>query len=186
MASIDDVISIPPTLLGSSLLRGEEGTFGSSRDGGKTHQGIDIVANQSSADKSIYQVRATAAGQIAYARTNGSVAKPGYGYTVVVDHLNGFYTLYAHLAINASAGLATVGQSVQAGDIIGYLADLTNGEMSSGNARAVAPYDRIQLHFECFEAPSGRSSTGGLGAIKDGCTLDDPTLRLAALGYGSF
>jgi murein DD-endopeptidase MepM/ murein hydrolase activator NlpD len=186
MASIDDAISITPTLLASSLLRGHEGAFGAPRGGGKTHQGIDIVANQSSAEKNIYQVRATAAGKIAYARQNGSQAKPGYGYTVVIDHQNDFYTLYAHLAINASDGLVPVGQLVQAGDIIGYLADLTNGEMSSGNARAVAPYDKIQLHFECFEAPSGRSSTAGLGPIKDGCTIDNPTFRLLALGYNSF
>jgi murein DD-endopeptidase MepM/ murein hydrolase activator NlpD len=186
MASIDDAISTPPTLLASSLLRGNEGAFGSPRGGGKTHQGIDIVANQSSADKNIYQVRATAAGQIAYARQNGSQAKPGYGYTIVIDHQNDFYTLYAHLAINASAGLISVGQLVQVGDILGYLADLTNGEMSSGNARAVAPYDKIQLHFECFEAPSGRSSAAGLDQIKNGCTINDPTFRLLALGYSSF
>jgi len=41
-------------------------------------------------------------------------------------------------------------------------------------------------HFECFEVNSGRSSSGGLGAIKEGCTIDDPTFRLQALGYNSF
>ena len=185
MASIDDVIVVSPTIMTASLLRGEEGDFGASRGPGKTHQGIDIVANQSSDDKSIYVVRATSGGTIAYARVNGS-SNAGYGYTVIVDHQNGFYTLYAHLAINASSGLLTIGQAVSVGDTLGYLADLANGEKSSGNARAVNPYDRIQLHFECFEAPSGRSSTGSLALIKDGLTIDDPTNRLKALGYQSF
>jgi hypothetical protein len=186
MATIDDVISTTPTLTNASLLRGGPGAFGSPRGAGHTHQGVDIVANQSSADKTIYQVRATSDGKIAYCRVNGS-ASTGYGYTVVIDHQNGFYTLYAHLAINASTGVVGMGQAVAQGDIIGYLADLANGEKSSGNVLAdvVAPYDKIQLHIECFEAPQGRSSTGALSDIKDGCTLDDPTLRLTALGYQS-
>jgi murein DD-endopeptidase MepM/ murein hydrolase activator NlpD len=186
MPTIDDAITITPTQTSTSLLRGGPGAFGAPR-GAATHQGVDIVANQSSNDKSIYQVRATAAGQVAYAQINGS-ASTGYGYTVVIDHQNGFYTLYAHLAINASAGLAAVSQAVAQGDIIGYLADLANGEKSSGNVLAdvVAPYDKIQLHIECFEAPQGRSSTTTLAIIKQGCTLDDPTARLTALGYQSF
>lgn len=67
--------------------------------------------------------------------------------------------------------------------MIGYLADLANDKKSSGNVlpEVVAPYDKIQLHIECFEAPSGRSSTGALKDIKDGCTLDDPTSRLRRL-----
>jgi hypothetical protein len=187
MAGIDDVIATTPTLKTSSLLRGGAGAFGAPRGAGHTHQGVDIVANQSSEDKSIYQVRAASDGTIAYCQINGS-ATTGYGYTVVIDHQNGFYTLYAHLAINASSGLATMGQAVAQGDIIGYIADLANGEKSSGNvlAEVVAPYDKIQLHLECFEAPAGRSSTGPLKDIKDGCTLDDPTFRLQALGYQSF
>ena len=187
MPTIDDAIAIPPTLTATSLLRGGPGAFGAPRGSGKTHQGVDIVANQSLSDKSIYQVRATSAGQVAYAQINGT-ATTGYGYTVVIDHQNGFYTLYAHLAINASAGLAAVSQTVAQGDIIGYLADLANGEKSSGNVLAdvVAPYDKIQLHLECFEAPLGRTSTTTLTVIKDGCTLDDPTARLTALGYKSF
>jgi murein DD-endopeptidase MepM/ murein hydrolase activator NlpD len=186
MATITDAIIQTPTLLQNTLLRGSEGQFGAPRTGGKTHQGIDIVAIVSSPDKSTYQVRATAPGVVAYAQNNGTAANPGYGYTIVIDHQNGFYTLYAHLAPNASSGIVVLGQPVNAGDLLGYLADLANGEKSSGNARAVAPYDRIQLHFECFETDPGRSSSGQLLPIKANCTLDDPTNQLLALGYGSF
>lgn len=187
MATIQDAIKAPPTLTTASLLRGGPGAFGAPRGNGKTHQGVDIVSNQSSMDKSIYQVRATADGLVAYAMINGT-ASTGYGYTVVIDHQNGFYTLYAHLAINASSGLVVLGQAVGQGDIIGYLADLANGEKSSGNVLAdvVAPYDKIQLHIECFEAPAGRSSTGALSDIKAGSALDDPTTTLVGLGYSSF
>jgi murein DD-endopeptidase MepM/ murein hydrolase activator NlpD len=186
MVTIDDVIIVTPTPLGSSLLRSAaEGAFGAPRSNNKTHQGIDIVANQSNADKTIYQVMATGPGVIAYAMINGS-ANSGYGYTVVIDHQNGFYTLYAHLATNASSGLVAVGQNVNAGDVLGYLADPANGELSSGNARAVTPFDKIQLHFECFEADSGRSSSGQLAPIKVNCTIDDPTNKLISLGYQQF
>ena len=187
MATIQDIFKTPPTLTTASLLRGGPGAFGAPRGAGKTHQGVDIVSNQSSMDKSVYQVLATADGLVAYAMINGT-ATTGYGYTLVVDHQNGFYTLYAHLAINASWGIVTLGQAVSQGDIIGYLADLANGEKSSGNvlANVVAPYDKIQLHIECFEAPAGRSSTGALSDIKGGSTLDDPTASLMSLGYATY
>lgn len=187
MPTIDDVISISPTLTADSALRGGAGVFGASRGPGKTHQGVDIVANQSSNDKSTYQVRAVSAGQIAYAQINGS-ATTGYGYTVAIDHQNGFYTLYAHLSIAPSQGLVAIGQAVALGDIIGYMADLSTGQMSSGNvwSDVVAPFDKIQLHIECFEAPSGRTSTTTLSVLKQDCTIDDPTARLNALGYVTF
>ena len=187
MSTIADAIQVSPTSLTASLLRGGPGAFGAPRGDGKTHQGVDIVANQSSMDRTTYQIVATAAGTVAYARLNGT-ASTGYGYTVVVDHANGFYTLYAHLAINASSGVVALGQGLGQGDVIGYMADLANGEKSSGNvlAAVVQPYDKIQLHFECFEAPSGRSSAAALSDIKGGCTLDDPTRRFTQLGYSSF
>ena len=74
---------------------------------------------------------------------NGSPTT-GYGYTIVIDHQNDFYTLYAHLAINASSGLVTLGQAVSQGDVIGYLA---NDEKSSGNvlSEVVAPVTRFSF-----------------------------------------
>ena len=187
MPSTDDVVVVAPTNTTYSLLRGGAGAFGAPRSSG-THAGIDIVANQSSMDKTIYAVSATANGTVAYARVNGLPGQ-GYGYTIVVDHGNGLYTLYAHLAQNATSavGLA-IGSPVAQGQLIGYMADLASGEKSSGNvlSRVVAQYDKIQLHFECFEAPAGRTSTDSLAVIKQGGILHDPTSSLTALGYQSF
>jgi murein DD-endopeptidase MepM/ murein hydrolase activator NlpD len=187
MSTIDDAIQTTPTKLMSTLMRGGPGAFGAPRDAGAKHQGVDLVANQNSMDKSTYEVYATASGKVAYARLNGT-DETGYGYTVILDHQNDFYTQYSHLAVAPSQGLVAVGDEVNAGQVIGYLADLTVGEMSSGNVRAdvVQPYDKIQLHFECFEEPTGRRSEAGIAPIKANYTLDDPTSRLTDLGYQSF
>lgn len=184
---IGTAIRVTPTVTGTTLLRGGPGAYLHNRGGGKLHSGVDIVANQSSQDRSTYRVMASGDGVVAYARVNGGEDQ-GYGYTVVVDHGTGLYTQYSHLATNASLNLVRVGDPVRAGDVIGYLADLSAGELSSGNVRAdvVAQYDKIQLHFEVFRAPTGRTSTAALGTLKTGSTLIDPTGRLVQLGYASF
>ena len=186
------VVLTSPTNTSSSLLRGGPGAFlfdrGTNTEGdAQLHSGVDIVANQSSMDKETYKVMATSDGTVAYSRVNGGAAL-GYGYTVIIDHGNDHYTLYAHLAIQASQGLVKVGDQVSKGQTIGYMADLANGEKSSGNvlASVVQPFDKIQLHIEVFNAPSGRSSTGAIQPIKNGCTLLDPTPALLSLGYSSF
>ena len=186
MSAYTDAIANAPTDVACSLLRGSEGAFGARRDGGRSHEGIDIVANRSSSDRRIYRVMATGNGLVAFAGDAGTGPSGGYGHAVVIDHCNGFYTLYAHLAANASAGVVSLGQRVRAGDVIGYLADLNNGETSSGDARLIAPYLRIQLHFECFEAPAGARSTCGLAPFRSGATPDDPTAALLAFGYDNF
>jgi len=180
-------IRVAPTRTLTTLMRGGPGSFMYNRGGGNLHAGVDIVANQSTMDRDAYRVMAAGNGRVAYARLNGG-EESGYGYTVVVDHGNGVYTQYSHLATNASRGLVKVGDEVHAGDVIGYLADLATGELSSGNVRAdvVAQYDRIQLHLEVFQAPAGRTSAGALAPLKAGSTLLDSTGRLRELGYASF
>jgi hypothetical protein len=168
------------------MLRDHEGVFGAPRGGGKTHTGVDIVANQSTMDKEQYRVTAVADGKVAYAKFNGKDGgTEGYGYTVVIDHQNGTYTLYAHLATIASGNLVKVGDQVNAGKVIGYMADLANGEASSGNvlANSVVSYDKIQLHFEEFQAPAGRTSTDAIATIKKDGTILNPTSDLVTHGY---
>jgi LysM repeat protein len=85
------------------------------------HRGIDIAGNTGEA------VYATDAGVIVYAGWNDY----GYGNMVMVDHGNGFQSLYAHL----SAFNVACGQSVGQGDVIGAVGSTGN---SSGS----------HLHFE--------------------------------------
>ena len=182
-----EIIKSDPTDTITTLLRGNEGVFGAPRQGGKTHTGVDIVANQSSNDKNKYRVVAVADGVVAYAKFNGENPGEGYGYTVIIDHQNGTYTLYAHLATLASANLVKVGDPANKGQVLGYMADLANGEYSSGNviAKSVPIYDKIQLHFEEFQAPSGRASTDAIAPIKKNAVILDPTTDLSSHGYKS-
>ncbi|MFN3491023.1 MAG: peptidoglycan DD-metalloendopeptidase family protein [Anaerolineales bacterium] len=85
------------------------------------HSGIDLAGNTGEA------VYASDAGVIVYAGWNDY----GYGNMIMIDHGNGFQTLYAHLsAINVGCG-----QSVGQGDVIGAIG---NTGRSSGS----------HLHFE--------------------------------------
>jgi murein DD-endopeptidase MepM/ murein hydrolase activator NlpD len=84
------------------------------------HTGIDIKAPNGRT------VRAAASGRVVHAGWMG-----GYGRTVVIDHGNGYTTLYAH----CSALLVKRGQRVSSGDAVGRVG-------SSG--RSTGPH----LHFE--------------------------------------
>lgn len=71
------------------------------------HDGIDIAG--------------TGFGSNIYAANNGTVIKAQYhavnGNYVIVDHNNGFFSLYAHL----NAYIVRVGQTVARGQVIGYM-----------------------------------------------------------------
>ena len=87
---------------------------------GSYHRGIDI------ARPSNYTIKATDNGTVTFAGWDGS-----YGRKVVINHNNGYQTVYAHLSsINVS-----VGQVVQAGSAIGVMG-------STGRSTG------IHLHFE--------------------------------------
>ena len=96
-------------------------------DFSQVHRGIDIAGNTGEA------VYATDAGVIVYAGWNNY----GYGNMVMIDHGNGFQSLYAHL----SAYNVGCGQSVGQGDLIGAIGSTGN---SSGS----------HLHFEILSASS--------------------------------
>jgi hypothetical protein len=181
---IPSTIAVAPTDTTSTQFRGGAGRYGQPRTGGKTHSGVDIVANQSSLDPELYRVMAMHDGKVAYARVNGT-QEDGYGYTVVIDHGDGFYSLYAHLAINASKDLVKIGDDVKAGKVIGYIFDPVKNEPASGNARSesVVSWDKLQTHVELFTAPAGRSSSGALAPLRTGGATVDPTVRLKDLGY---
>ena len=85
------------------------------------HWGLDIAGNEGEG------VYATDAGVIVYAGWNDY----GYGNMVMIDHGNGFQSLYAHM----SAFNVGCGQSIGQGDVIGAIG---NTGRSSGS----------HLHFE--------------------------------------
>ena len=85
------------------------------------HWGIDISGNEGEG------VYATDAGVVVYAGWNDY----GYGNMIMIDHGNGFQSLYAHM----SAFNVGCGQSVGQGDVIGAIGSTGN---SSGS----------HLHFE--------------------------------------
>lgn len=63
-----------------------KGHFGASRNGGRTHKGIDLSAPLGSA------IRASKSGRVVF-----SGQQKGYGNVVELAHSDGFATLHAHL-----------------------------------------------------------------------------------------
>lgn len=89
----------------------------------KTHTGMDIASNQGTA------VYASDGGSVTLAGWNG-----GYGNCIMIDHGNGYVTLYGHL----SSISVSVGQTVSQGNTIGAVG-------STGNS--TGPH----LHFEVLQ-----------------------------------
>jgi len=97
--------------------------------GGYGHQAIDI------ANPGQPWIRAADSGfVIKVARNTGDT---GYGNYVMIDHRNGFVTLYAHL----DTILVNVGDSIGKGGIIGQM----------GNTGKVRGITGIHLHFEIIK-----------------------------------
>ncbi len=93
------------------------------------HNGIDMAALKRT------PVKAAAAGVVDQVYED----PVGYGKTIVIKHDNTYKTRYAHL----DSMLVKVGQSVQAGMLIGRVGD-------TGNVRKQGR-DASHLHFEVYE-----------------------------------
>jgi LysM repeat protein len=92
------------------------------------HRAVDIGAAQGST------VVAADSGFVVYAGWNNQ----GYGNLVVIDHRNGYQTLYAHL----DSVLIQVGQSIAKGQKIGLVG-------ATGRTRSLyGPGPGVHLHFE--------------------------------------
>ncbi|EDX84729.1 M23 peptidase domain protein [Synechococcus sp. PCC 7335] len=74
--------------------------------GYEMHEGIDFVGKTGDV------IVAAGDGVVAMSGHNG-----GYGIVVTIDHKNGYESLYAHM----SKASVEVGESVQRGDVIGYI-----------------------------------------------------------------
>ena len=87
---------------------------------GSGHKGVDICA---AAGTPIY---ASAGGTVTKAGYNRAGAGTGYGYSIIINHGNGYTTVYAHcLSLVVHAG-----QTVKQGQLIGYVGSTGR---SSGN-----------------------------------------------------
>lgn len=111
------------------------GISGYNYDPGSNHMGIDIAGSLGN------PVYATDSGVVVYAGWNDS----GYGNLIVIDHGNGWQSLYAHLnSIGVSCGMGVV----QGGTI---------GTVGS-TGRSTGPH----LHFEIMNASGVRVNPLGL------------------------
>lgn len=117
-------------------------TWGAPRSGGRSHQGVDMIAARNTPLVAIYSGRIKRI-------TTGSLS----GLAVWLKADNGDEFFYAHLE---SYGDISVGQSVPEGYVIGY-----NG--SSGNAPSWLPH----LHFEWH--PGGGSAVNPYPLVKSIC-----------------
>ncbi|NLM09661.1 MAG: M23 family metallopeptidase [Clostridiaceae bacterium] len=93
----------------------------------RTHSGIDIEAPRGEA------IKAVADGYIKEIKED-----PCYGITIVIDHENGYKSVYSNLA---SASMVSVNQRVKAGDAIS----------SVGNTAVFECADPPHLHFEMYK-----------------------------------
>ena len=116
-------------------------SFGDSRGGGRSHQGVDIMAPYGTP---IYAVEG---GRIAKAYSN----RRG-GLSIFLQAPSGVQYFYAH----QSANLVNTGQQVAAGQLIGRVG-------TSGNASGSAPH----LHFEKLIA--GRRPVDPYGLVRSAC-----------------
>jgi murein DD-endopeptidase MepM/ murein hydrolase activator NlpD len=117
-------------------------SWGAPRSGGRAHQGVDMIAARDTPLVAIYSgtIRRISTGNLS-------------GLSVWLQAGNGDQFFYAHLE---SYGDISVGQSVSAGQVIGY-----NG--SSGNAPSWLPH----LHFEYH--PGGGSAVNPYPLVRSLC-----------------
>ena len=150
-------------------IRRPEGEFGAPRkEGKKKHHGIDLLARRGS------QVRAVYPGVVVYNEMNGTLTE-GYGFTIIIDHMNDYYTLHAHLDSKSSLD---VGDYVKSGDVIGEVGH-------TGNADTLPPGVRDMLHFEVIHAPSWLLDYLGIRIVDSFSPKTVTTLKAIAEGnYG--
>lgn len=116
------------------------------------HNGIDIAIPEGT------PVKAVAPGVVVY-----SGQRPGYGYTVLIEHDNGMITIYGH----NSRLLVAQGQSVDAETTIA---------LSGNTGRSTGPH----LHFEAWQ--EGVNVTP---AFMPGSTTQLPKVQLASSKHRS-
>lgn len=101
--------------------------YSSTLDVWATHNGIDIQAEKTSV------VKASAEGTVSSIKND-----PRYGLTVIIEHVNGYKTVYANLL---STEFVVEGEKVKQGQSIGTIGNTASFEIS----------DEPHLHFELLK-----------------------------------
>ena len=146
--------------------------FGNPRSGGRTHEGIDIIADKHT------PLVAAASGVIGFA----PMEEPSYGWIVNLEGDDGDRYVYIHMnndSVGTDDGLGgrdlaiapgvVRGASVEEGDLIGWVGD-------SGNAESTTPH----LHFEIREDGVALNAYDTLVAAYGASTYDPDIEREAA------
>ena len=121
-------------------------TWGVARGGGRSHEGVDIIANE---------------GNLLYAVADGEITKlfwdqPGAlaGNGFRLTQPNGTYFTYLHLS-GFAPGI-TVGTKVQTGDVIGFVGSTGSSatphlhfEIHPGGGAAINPYPYVKAIDDC-------------------------------------
>lgn len=115
-----------------------KGYFGASRNKGRTHEGIDLVAPVGEPIVASKTGRVSAAGP-----------EKGYGLYIEIRHPDGLLTRYAHL----SEVLTCTGEWVNRGQLIGK-----SGKSGNASDASVKPH----LHFEIKKGRTALDPTSGL------------------------
>ncbi len=138
VSGVDQQFDVPPNSLG--WIRPTSGVITTYFGGG--HQGYDI------ADRSKPPILAAMSGTVI--KSSAGTWGGGYGTHIIIDHGNGYQTLYAH----CSELYVTVGEQVSQGQVIAKM----------GNTGRVYGVTGIHLHFEVTY--NGRKiSPGNLGVF---------------------
>ncbi|MGH2696844.1 MAG: murein hydrolase activator EnvC family protein [Actinomycetota bacterium] len=118
-------------------------SFGAPRPGGRSHQGADVFAPESTPIRAAF-------GGVASEQLDGLG-----GITVTVDAPNGDHVYNAHMSEWAGVD----GQQVQPGDIIGFVGN-------SGNAAGTPPHDHFQY------SPAGSSPVNPTPYLNEVCGVN--------------
>ena len=92
---------------------------------GRLHSGVDLAVPEGT------PVRASDNGKVILAENSGD----GYGNYIILDHGNGFKTLYGH----NSALCVSVGDTVSQGDLIAY---------SGSTGNSTGPHLHFEIHLD--------------------------------------
>ena len=148
-----------PQIRGGDAVAASGGGFNASRSGGRKHGGLDLNSTE---------------GASVFAVHDGTVAVSSggwgpFGSTIILDHGDGTYSVYAHLSDRS----VEAGQSVSAGQQIGAVG--YTGNAAALRAKGLPPH----LHFAMIQATkSGLADPGG--PLRRMRNLDDSWESLGA------